>query len=91
MAPPDRARLRRAAASIEAWLDTNEPDAEFTEAQRADLLRVSELALSGASEAKIGRAIGQARDSGWGWEPIAVLLGESPEQARQRAGDPRTE
>ncbi|WP_028936498.1 hypothetical protein [Pseudonocardia spinosispora] len=84
----DRESLEYGADAVEVWLDavgaSDEPPALDDDAD--DLRRISELALSGACEAEVTDAVRAARASGWGWAPIARLLGETRDEARQRLG-----
>jgi hypothetical protein len=78
-------KLERAAAAIEDWLDAQAPDsASSTEEDADDLRRISTLARAGASEAEMARAVAEARETGWSWGPIAVLLGQTRAQVRAR-------
>jgi hypothetical protein len=78
----NRGSLERAAAKIERWLDTQDPDL-FDDVD--ELWRISDLALAGASDEEIDSAVYKARQRGWQWNPIALLLDESVEEARERA------
>lgn len=73
---------------MDVWLDAvgaaDEPTTMDDDAD--DLRRISELALSGAPEAELNEAVGEARASGWGWAPIARLLGETRTETRWRLG-----
>lgn len=80
-----RVGLNRAAEVIEDWLDTQEVDgAELGEDAIAELRRVGELARCGAPKAELDAAVRTAREAGWSWAPIALLLDETREQAGQR-------
>ena len=83
---PDRERLSRAAEVIEDWLETQEdPDDEAVIHRDADdLRRISTLALADADETELAAAVQQARDDGWAWGPIAMVLGQHRDHARRR-------
>lgn len=83
-AQPGNRNLEQAAKTVEDWLETQAVD-EIGLIDNADELRqVGVLARSGAPTEELNRAVRCARQHGWGWAPIALLLGESREQARQR-------
>ncbi|HZZ51951.1 MAG TPA: hypothetical protein VFE65_34075 [Pseudonocardia sp.] len=77
----NRSSLERAAQKIERWLDTQDPDLLD---DVDELWRVSDLALAGAGDDEIDAAVCKARQRGWQWNPIAVLLDESVEQTQER-------
>lgn len=80
-----RAEYDQTADAINRWLDTveledsNEHDVD---ADALDTLNV--LSWSGAPESDISRAVTEARDSGCGWAPIALVLGIPRQQARHQ-------
>jgi hypothetical protein len=78
----NRGSLERAAQKIERWLDSQDPDLLD---DVDELWRVSDLALAGASDEEIDSAVCKARQRGWQWNPIAVLLDESVEKTQERA------
>jgi hypothetical protein len=86
----ERLRLQRAATTVEQWLDTQlaGQDGEFDEdefdANSEHLLRVSRLAIEGVPEAELAAAVGRAREAGWNYAPIAMLLCTTPEQVQVR-------
>ena len=80
-----RAQLERAIEPVEEWLDAqNAGDSCGIVSDPDDLWRISALALAGAPEVELARAVDQARDTGWEWGPIAMLLGHSTREARAR-------
>ena len=90
--PAAHDKLERAASAIEDWLDAQAPDgASGTDEEADDLRRISTLARADAPEAELARAVATARETGWSWGPIALLLGQSRAQARARfdPGSPR--
>jgi len=80
-----RVDLNRASEVIEDWLDTQEMDGvELCEDAIDELRRVGELARCGAPRSELDAAARTAREAGWSWAPIALLLGETKEHARKR-------
>ena len=80
----DQRNLDQAARTVEDWLAV-QALAEPGLVDDADELRqVGVLARAGVSSDEVNQAVRRARQHGWGWAPIAVLLGETREQARQR-------
>jgi hypothetical protein len=76
--------LEQAARSIEDWLETQAlADADLVD-DADELRQVGVLARAGAASDELNQAVRRARQHGWGWAPIALLLGETREQARQR-------
>ena len=76
--------LERAAAAVEEWLDAQDLDGVGPDTD-AELLRtLSELAIAQAPESVLADAVLQARDAGWDWAPIAMLLGETPGNVKNR-------
>jgi len=81
----DRKRLERAARVVEEWLTLQEREADRDpDLDGDDLLEVSALVLAEAPDAQLRAAVYRARDEGWGWGPIAMLLGQSAQQAKER-------
>jgi hypothetical protein len=80
----ERGNLERAAETIEDWLEAHDPDDSNVVDDADDLRQVGILARAGAPEEELNRAVKLARERGWSWAPIALLLGETREQARQR-------
>jgi hypothetical protein len=79
--------LEEAARTVEDWLETqtSDPGLGFdSDADAEDLRRISALARAGAPEDEVNQAVRRARQHGWAWAPIALLLGETRDQARQR-------
>jgi len=84
-----RAEVDRAVRAVERWLDTLEPDDPGTvDLDPSDLWRISALALGGAPDPELTEAVGVARSHGWSWGPIALLVGETPDSAHRRFGEP---
>jgi hypothetical protein len=82
-----RAELERAADAVDRWLSALDAgDPELAEADVEDLWSLSALAISGAPEAELAEAVARARQSGWNWSPIALLLGISRHHAKRRFG-----
>ena len=80
-----REALEHAAEVVEDWLDAQDIDApEMVTRDEDALWRVNALALAGAPEAVLDDAVCSARQSGWGWSPIAMLLGETPRRTQRR-------
>jgi hypothetical protein len=76
--------LEQAARSIEDWLETQAlADADLVD-DADELRQVGVLARAGVASDELNQAVRRARQHGWGWAPIALLLGETREQARQR-------
>ena len=76
--------LVQAATPVEDWL-ASQTRAETGLVDDADELRqVGVLARAGAPSDEVNQAVPRARQNGWGWAPIALLLGETREQSRQR-------
>jgi hypothetical protein len=74
----------RAASTVEDWL-ASQTRAETGDVDDGDELRqVGVLARAGATSGEVNQAVLRARQHGWDWAPIALLLGETREQARQR-------
>lgn len=68
--------LERAADAVEKWLDALDlDDPDMVDVDGENLRRVSALAVSRAPEPELAGAVRTARESGWGWSPIAMLLG----------------
>ena len=81
----DREALEHAAELIEDWLDAQDLNAaEMLTGDEDALWRVNALARAGAPDAELDDAVRRARHHGWGWSPIAVLLGETPRHTRRR-------
>jgi hypothetical protein len=81
--------LEQAADAVERWLSAQDAgDPELAEADVEDLWAVSGLAMAGAPEAEVADAVRRARQSGWSWLPIALLLGISRPEAKRRFGSP---
>ena len=81
--------LERGASAVADWLDAQNGPSEGAESDtdtpdEQDLWSISVLALRGASDTEVASAIRDARQAGWGWTPIALLLAESPHDARRR-------
>jgi hypothetical protein len=87
---PDRRdewNLDQAARTVENWL-ASQADPAVDLVEDADELRqVGVLARAGAPSDEVDQAVRRARQLGWEWAPIALLLGETREQARQRLHD----
>jgi hypothetical protein len=80
-----RVELERAALAVEDWLDTQAGDDDI-DVDADCLRRISELAIADAPESAVAQAVDQAREAGWGFAPIAMLLGLTPRDARKRYG-----
>lgn len=77
----------RAADTIDRWLDALDPDDPgAVEADGEYLREINSLSAGGAPEADLGRAVDTARECGWSWAPIAVVLGTTREDAVLRFG-----
>ena len=75
----------RGAEVLADWLDALDAlEQGLGEPDEQDLWSISDLALGGASDTEIAHAIRQARQGGWSWAPIALLLAESPQYTRHR-------
>lgn len=80
-----RLELERAASAVEDWLDAQAGDDDI-DVDADCLRRISELAIADAPESAVAQAVEQAREAGWGFAPIAMLLGLTPLDARKRYG-----
>lgn len=77
--------LERAADAVEQWLDALDlDDPDVIDVDGENLRRVSALALAGAPETELAAAVRVAREGGWGWSPIAMLLGTDRKAAVAR-------
>jgi hypothetical protein len=84
----DAGRLERAVAVLDDWLDAHDTgDGGLADDDAEELRRVGELAAAGAPEDELNRAVRAAREHGWGWRPLALLLGETPDRTRARLRD----
>lgn len=83
----DGRNLDQAARTVENWL-ANQADFAVDLVEDADALRqVGVLTRAGAPSDEVNQAVRCARQLGWEWPPIALLLGETREQARQQLHD----
>jgi hypothetical protein len=80
----DEQALRRAVTVIGDWLEMQDPDDPAAVENVEELWRISRLALAGAPEAALDDAVRRARQCGWEWAPMAVLLAEPAERTRER-------
>jgi hypothetical protein len=80
----DGRNLEQAARTVEDWLATQELEQPGILDDADALRRIGALARARASEAELDRAVRLGRQQGWGWAPIALLLGESREEASRR-------
>ena len=83
----DGRTLEQAANTVEDWLETQTSDPALgvdPDAHAEDLRRIGALARAGAPEHEVNQAVRRARQHGWGWAPIAILLGETRDRTRQR-------
>ena len=81
----DSHALEHGAAAVADWLEAHEGTEQgLGEPDEQDLWSISDLALGGASDIEIAHAIREARQGGWSWGPIALLLAENPEHTRRR-------
>jgi hypothetical protein len=72
---------------IDRWLAAQDEDREGPDADAEPLLyRIAELLETGATEDALAGAVDRARSAGWGWAPIAVLLGQDSGAVRCRFG-----
>jgi hypothetical protein len=76
--------LEQAARTIEDWIEAQAATETELVDDADELRQVGALARAGAPEHEVNWAVRRARQHGWGWAPIALLLGETREQARQR-------
>jgi hypothetical protein len=72
------------AAVVEDWLELQDDDSEMSEEAEEELRWLSALARGRAPTAEVNAAVRRARRRGWGWSPIALLLGELPADTRRR-------
>lgn len=79
-----RERLERGAEAVERWLDVQSADDDEMDIDAEYLRRVGELAIAGAPEPELVEAVRQAREIGWSYGPIALLLGIDRPEARRR-------
>jgi len=80
----DEPNLEQAARTVEDWLETQALGEPGVLDDADELRQVGALARAGAPSDEVNLAVRRARQHGWGWAPIALLLGETREQARQR-------
>jgi hypothetical protein len=81
--PRTRSDPLLASAVIEDWLSAQEPeDPAVIDEDADDLGRISALARRSASVPELAEAARGARQNGWSWEPIAVLLGQAAAEVR---------
>jgi hypothetical protein len=80
----DGRSLEHAARTVEDWLATQDLEQPGIVDDADSLRQVGVLARAGAPDTELNRAVRFARQQGWGWAPIALLLGESRDQARRR-------
>jgi hypothetical protein len=78
----DRRTIEQATATVEDWLDAQTVDEPDLDVEVLD--RVSELVLAGATEEQVAEQVLLARQAGWSWAPISMLLGVTREQAVAR-------
>lgn len=68
------------------WLDPPRHD-DASEDVDGDYLRaIAALDTAGAPERELINAVKAARDNGWGWTPIAMVLGMTRRQVLERFG-----
>jgi len=80
----DERNLEQASRTVEDWLETQALADPGVVDDADDLRQVGVLARAGAPANEVNQAVRYARQQGWDWAPIALLLGETREQARQR-------
>jgi hypothetical protein len=82
--PKIKGDLNQITGVLEDWLDVrsfNEPGADVD----GDYLRaISALALVRAPETELVDAVKRAREVGWSWTPIAMVLGTTRKQVVER-------
>jgi hypothetical protein len=80
-------QLGRAGDAIDRWLDALDPDDPDAADTDGDLLRdINALSIKGAPDDQLTRAVDAARECGWAWAPIAMVLGTSRRDAVRRFG-----
>lgn len=67
---------------IEQWLDTLEPTGPGRDARH--MRRIIAVVETGAGESELSEAVNTAREAGDPWSMIAVALGVSVDDARER-------
>ncbi len=80
-------QLERAAAEVEAWLETLNPvdhPAEDTTDLRAIAVAVGDIA---EGERRLREAVAEARSNGRSWGRISMALGVTKQAARERFGE----
>jgi hypothetical protein len=84
--------LELAAEKVERWLAAmGFDDVDGTTSMDGDnpsdnLRAINALARAGAPDDELADAVNLARDSGWSWSPIAMVLGVSRQEAVARFG-----
>ncbi|HEY2203090.1 MAG TPA: hypothetical protein VGH99_01250 [Pseudonocardia sp.] len=76
--------LYRAAGLLEDWLDLQSFEDAANDVDGDQLRVINALAVTGASERELARAVKSARDHGWSWTPIAMVLGITRKEVVER-------
>ena len=69
---------------LEDWLDVQSFDGPSADIDGDYLRAITVLALVEAPEAELADAVKRARENGWSWTPIALVLGTTRKQVVER-------
>jgi 16S rRNA U516 pseudouridylate synthase RsuA-like enzyme len=79
-----RAKDDQCAGVLEDWLDVQSFDGASADVDGDYLRAISALALVDAPEAELAEAVKRAKEHGWSWTPIALVLGTTRKHVVKR-------
>jgi hypothetical protein len=82
--PKIRVVLDRNTGVLEDWLDVRSFDDPGVDGDGDHLRVISALATVGAPEAELADAVKRAKEIGWSWTPIAMVLGTTRKRVVER-------
>jgi hypothetical protein len=82
--PKIKVALNQNTGVLEDWLDVRSFDDPGPDVDGDYLRAISALALVDAPEAELVDAVKRAREIGWGWTPIAMVLGTTRRRVVER-------
>jgi MoxR-like ATPase len=82
--PKAKADLNQRAGVLEDWLDVQSSDGASADVDGDYLRAISALALVDAPEAELAEAVKRAKEHGWSWTPIALVLGTTRKHVVER-------